>query len=56
MCLGWRYAMFFMKINIANFLLRYEINTSTKYDELEFALIVTMSICQGYKISLKERQ
>ncbi|KAG5670858.1 hypothetical protein PVAND_001092 [Polypedilum vanderplanki] len=55
MCLGWRYAMMLMKIQLCNFLVRYEVDTSLKYEELEFELNVTLNICQGFKISIKER-
>jgi cytochrome P450 family 313 len=55
MCLGWRYAMLLMKIQLANILLKYEVDTSLKLSELEFQFSITMNICQGYKISLKER-
>ncbi|KAG5670857.1 hypothetical protein PVAND_001091 [Polypedilum vanderplanki] len=55
-CLGWRYAMMLMKIQLCNFLMRYEVDTSLKYEELEFELNVTLNICQGFKISIKERK
>lgn len=56
MCIGWRYAMFLMKIQLANVLLKYEIDTTLKYDELEFQFNITMNICQGYKVCIKERK
>ena len=40
MCVGWRYAMILMKIQIAN---------------IEFVINLTMHVSQGYKISLKKR-
>lgn len=55
MCLGWRYAMLLMKIQLCNFLMRYEVDASMKLNELEFELNVTMNIRQGFKISIKER-
>lgn len=56
MCVGWRYAMMLMKIQLANFLLRYEVDTKLKLEELEFQLNITMNICQGYNISVKARE
>jgi cytochrome P450 len=56
MCLGWRYAMLLMKIQLCNFLLRYEVDTGLKYEELEFELNLTLNICQGFKISISERR
>jgi len=55
MCVGWRYAMLLMKIQLANILLRYEVDTSLKLSELEFQFNITMKVCQGYNISLSER-
>ncbi|CAG9806564.1 unnamed protein product [Chironomus riparius] len=54
-CIGWRYAMLLMKIQLANILLRYEVDTSLKFEELEYQFNITMNVSQGYKISLKER-
>jgi len=55
MCIGWRYAMLLMKIQLANILLRYEVDTSMKLEEVDFQLHITMNAAQGYKISIKER-
>ena len=55
MCLGYRYAMTLMKIQLANFLLRYEVDTSLKFEELEYELNTTLNVCQGYMISIKKR-
>jgi cytochrome P450 len=55
MCIGWRYAMFLMKIQLANILLKYELDTSLKLDELEYKFSVTLNICQGHKLSIKKR-
>ena len=55
-CMGWRYATLLMKIQLANILLRYEVDTNLKFEDLEFEFNVTMNVCQGYKISLKERE
>jgi cytochrome P450 family 313 len=56
MCLGYRYGITLMKIQLVNFLLRYEVDTSLKYEELEFELNTTLNICQGYMIRIKKRQ
>lgn len=55
MCLGYKYAMYLMKIQLANFLMKYEVDTKLSLGELEFGNQVTMTACQGYKISIKER-
>ncbi|CAG9806630.1 unnamed protein product [Chironomus riparius] len=56
MCLGYRYAMALMKVQLANFLMQYEVDTSLKYEELEFELNITLNVCQGLRISIKERK
>ncbi|KAL7025579.1 hypothetical protein ACKWTF_013543 [Chironomus riparius] len=56
MCLGYRYAMTLMKIQLVNFLMRYEVDTSLKFEELEYELNTTLNVCQGYMISIKKRQ
>jgi len=55
MCVGWRYAMLLIKIQLANILLQYEVDTSLKLKELKLQFNITMNVCQGYKISLKKR-
>ncbi|KAG5674214.1 hypothetical protein PVAND_004194 [Polypedilum vanderplanki] len=56
MCLGYRYAILFIKMQIANVLLKYEINTSLKYENINYKIGITLVIQQGYKISLKKRK
>jgi cytochrome P450 len=55
-CVGWRYAMFLMKIQLANFLLRYELDTTLKLDELQFKFNITLTVIQGFMVSIKERR
>lgn len=55
MCLGWRYALFLMKIQLAKILLRYEIDSTLKLDELVYKTNITLCVEQGFKISIKER-
>ncbi|XP_070505832.1 probable cytochrome P450 313a4 [Chironomus tepperi] len=55
MCIGWRYAMLLMKIQLANILLRYEIDSDMKLEEVDFHLHITMNSAQGYNIRIKER-
>jgi cytochrome P450 len=35
MCIGWRFAMMLMKLTLATFLMRYEVNTNLKQSEIE---------------------
>ena len=56
MCLGYRYAMALIKIQLANFLMRFEVDTNLKFDELELTSKISMTICQGYMISIKDRK
>ncbi|CAG9806567.1 unnamed protein product [Chironomus riparius] len=55
MCIGWRYAMLLMKIQLANILLRYEVDSDMKLEDVNFQLHITMNSAQGYNISIKER-
>ncbi|XP_070505831.1 probable cytochrome P450 313a4 [Chironomus tepperi] len=55
MCIGWRYAMLLMKIQLANILLRYEIDSDMKLEEIEFKFHITVNAAQGYNIRIKER-
>ena len=56
MCLGYRYAMMLIKIQIAIFLMRYEVDTDLKIDELEFDVQITMEVYQGYMIKIRDRK
>jgi cytochrome P450 family 313 len=56
MCIGWRYAMFVIKILLTHFLLRYEVDTSLKLDELQFKFHINLIVTQGFRISIKERR
>jgi cytochrome P450 len=54
-CIGSKYAMLFMKTCLSNFLRHYEVDTSLKFEELQFRVSVTLKILQETKISLKPR-
>jgi hypothetical protein len=55
MCLGWRYAMFVIKVQLAHFLLSYECDTKLKFDELKFVFGFSTHVSQGYKVSIRPR-
>lgn len=55
MCIGWRYAINLTKIIIAHFLMHFEVDTKLTMDEIKFKYAITLSIVQGYMISIKER-
>lgn len=56
MCLGWKYAITLMKINLIHLLMHYEFDTRLKFEELEFKFCVTMNVCQGYQMTITERK
>lgn len=56
MCLGWKYAVTLMKINLVHLLMHYEFDTRLKMEELEFKFCVTMNVCQGYQLKITERK
>lgn len=55
MCIGWRYAINLTKIILVHFLMHFEVDTKLKIDELKFKFAITMSVAQGYMISIKKR-
>ncbi len=55
MCLGWKYSLNLMKIMLSHLLMHYEFDTRLKFEELEFKFCVTMNVCQGYQLRIKER-
>jgi cytochrome P450 family 4 len=56
MCLGYKYAMIFMKIFIVNFFARFEVDTSMKYDEIQLQMMPTLSFLNGYPVKIKSRK
>ncbi|XP_070508369.1 probable cytochrome P450 313a4 [Chironomus tepperi] len=54
MCIGYRYAMLSMKVFIINFLKTYKVNCSTKFDELETEMTMTLNFVKGYKVSIEQ--
>lgn len=48
--------MLFMKSVLANFLMKYEVSTIMKFDEIELELQFLVKFVQGYMISINERQ
>lgn len=55
MCIGYKYALNLMKVNLAHLLMHYEFDTRLKFEELEFKLVVTLNVCQGYQLKISER-
>lgn len=56
MCIGYKYALILMKINLAHLIMHYEFDTRLKLDELEFKYVVTLNVCQGYQLKITERK
>jgi cytochrome P450 len=54
MCLGWRYAMMFMKLTLATLLMRYEVNTSLNQSEIEREMEFAVGKHRGM-MSIEER-
>ncbi|KAG5666300.1 hypothetical protein PVAND_017851 [Polypedilum vanderplanki] len=55
MCIGYKYAMTFMKIFIVNFFKEFEIETSLKYEEMDVKVLPTITVTQGFPIKIKKR-
>lgn len=56
LCIGWRYAMLFMKIYIANFFRHYTVDTRLKYEELTLMFAPSISILQKHMITINKRE
>jgi cytochrome P450 len=54
MCIAWRFAMMFMKLTLATFLMRYEVETSLKQNDIERDFEVVVGKRNGM-ISIKKR-
>jgi hypothetical protein len=47
--------MISMKIFLINFLQKYKIGCTTKFDEIETEMSLALSFVNGYKVSIKRR-
>jgi cytochrome P450 len=56
MCLGWHFAILLLKTVLANFLMRFEVDTEKKFEDIELTLGCTMTIHGGYGIRISERK
>jgi cytochrome P450/NADPH-cytochrome P450 reductase len=54
MCIAWRFAMMFMKLTLATFLMRYEVDTSLKQSDIEREFEAAVGKRSG-TISIKKR-
>ncbi|XP_070504539.1 probable cytochrome P450 313a4 [Chironomus tepperi] len=54
-CIGYRYAMMFIKIFLIHFFKNYNVSTSLKFEDLEVQMSPTLSIAQGYKLQIHKR-
>ena len=55
-CIGMKYAMNVMKINLAHFLRNYKVTTNLKYQELQFHFSISIKIVQKNMISIEKRE
>ncbi|KAG5668763.1 hypothetical protein PVAND_016690 [Polypedilum vanderplanki] len=55
-CIGYKYAMYFMKIFIINFVKNYKVETDLKFDELKTQMTPATSLLQGYPIKIIKRK
>lgn len=54
-CLGYRYAMIFMRIFIIHFFKHFQIETSQKFEEIEVLMEMTLNLIKGFPISVSKR-
>lgn len=55
LCIGWRYAMFFMKVYLSHFFQNYTIDTSLKFDEIELNLAPSIVFEKKHMVTIKKR-
>ena len=56
MCLGYKYAMIFMKIFVVSFFKEFTVDTSLRLEELRVKIAPTLHVKQGYRVSVKRRE
>lgn len=54
-CPGHRYAWLSMRIFLSKFLMKYKVTTELKLDELEYQLILTTKVKQGFMLKVHRR-
>lgn len=54
-CPAYRYAWLSMRIFLSQFLLKYKVTTELKLEELEYQLIITMGVKQGFMMKAERR-
>lgn len=55
MCVGHRYAWMAMKVFLSKFLMKYRVSTELKYENLEFRIMMTTVIKQGFTMKFEKR-
>jgi cytochrome P450 len=55
MCPGYKYALITLKIIISRFIMKYEVSTSIKYEDLKFILGLTLKFQQPPILNIKKR-
>ena len=55
-CMGMKYGMNVMKINLAHFLRNYFVKTNLKYEELTFEFTLSIKIQQKSMIRIEKRE
>jgi cytochrome P450 len=55
-CIGWRYAMLFMKTYLVRFMRTYKVDTTLKLEELKMELTPSLIVTQGFKLNIQRRE
>lgn len=55
LCIGWRYAMFFMKVYLSNFFRNYTVDTSTKLEDIKLTFAPSIVFENKHMVTLKKR-
>lgn len=55
LCIGWRYAMFFIKVYLSNFFRHYRVDTTQKFEEIKLTFAPSIVFEKKHMISIKKR-
>jgi cytochrome P450 len=55
LCIGWRYAMFFMKVYLSHFFRHYTVDTTQKFEDIKLTFAPSVVFENKHMVSIKRR-
>lgn len=56
LCIGWRYAMFFIKVYLSHFFKNFTVDTSQKFNEIKLTFAPSIVFEDKHMVSIQKRQ